>query len=213
MSNIEMHKISAERWTKTAISAPSSNNGSEATLLAVEPSPLGPARRKQIFTWWWWEILSAILSVLSMVAVIAILCYFQDRPRESWTFSISPNSIISVFITVAKSALILTVAECLSQGKWGHFQNPNRLSELELIDTASRGPWGSLQLLLGMKTRNWVSSCAAFVIILALAADPFAQQILLYPTRQVSLRNETALIAKAQSWGLPLRNSSGASST
>lgn len=39
----------------------------------------------------------------------------------------------------------------ISELKWSWFQKSRYLKDLDTMDTASRGPWGSFLLLLGMK--------------------------------------------------------------
>ncbi|KAL8846811.1 MAG: hypothetical protein Q9221_008119 [Calogaya cf. arnoldii] len=66
--------------------------------------------------------------------------------------------------------MLYCAAEAISQSKWIWFyRQPQRLSDVELYDQASRGPWGALAMDL--------SSLAAIIIIYSLAIDPFAQQL------------------------------------
>lgn len=103
---------------------------------------------------WIWEISACIFSILCMSAVAGILFRLQDRPLSSWSFSIAPNSLVSVFITLSKSAMLLVVAQGVSQMRWVHYQTgPHPLIDLETFDAASRGPWGSLIFLLEMEGR------------------------------------------------------------
>jgi hypothetical protein len=51
------------------------------------------------------------------------------------------------------------------------------MRDLEIFDQASRGPWGSLQLLA--KTRSpWLVGLGAAITIVAIGIDPFMQQII-----------------------------------
>ena len=71
---------------------------------------------------------------------------------------------------------------------------------MQAIDQASRGPLGSLEVLFrgmfGFKTGK-LTLVGAFLTILALAADPFAQQILKFPSRTVPAQNGTAEVQTA----------------
>jgi hypothetical protein len=59
-----------------------------------------------------------------------------------------------------------------------------RLSPLtQLFGDASRGPLGSLQLLWKLHSKTWLASWGSAITLLALAMDPFAQQLLSYPSR------------------------------
>ncbi|KAF2179383.1 hypothetical protein K469DRAFT_596122, partial [Zopfia rhizophila CBS 207.26] len=69
----------------------------------------------------------------------------DGKPLEDWTPLISPNALISIVATIPKLALLIPVAECLSQAKYIHFKREaHPLSELELFNYASREPFGAL---------------------------------------------------------------------
>ena len=132
------------------------------------------------------------LSVVCMGAVISTLVYIREKPLTFWTLPIAPNTLVSVFSTLAKSALMLTVAECISQLKWLHFQTTHKLVELDHFDEASRGPFGSLLFLWKINITSALASLGALITIFALAADPFTQQVISFPSRNVSLGLNTA---------------------
>jgi hypothetical protein len=93
------------------------------------------------------------------------------------------------------------VAEGISQLKWTYFQQrPQRLYDMQIFDDASRGPLGSMTMLWNMNIRALVASTGAILTILSLAADPFAQQILSYPSRMGKASNITATIGAATSF-------------
>lgn len=64
--------------------------------------------------WWYWEICCILLSMGCMLAIIVILCTADGTALQDWKFMIQPNSLVSVFMTVAKSSLLLPIAECIS---------------------------------------------------------------------------------------------------
>ncbi|KAK4159549.1 hypothetical protein QBC43DRAFT_327065 [Cladorrhinum sp. PSN259] len=127
---------------------------------------------------WGWrlEILSIIGSVGWMVGVIAILGTMQDKEHSRWKFFLSLNATLAIFATAAKLTAAIAVSACISQYKWIHFKKgPQRLVDLDLFDSASRGPLGSLILLC--RRPKGLASIGAFVTILALALDVFVQQV------------------------------------
>lgn len=77
-----------------------------------------------------------------------------------------------------------------------HFNKPHKLSDMDLYDNASRGPLGSLFFLWGIPVS--FGALGSFITIIALALDPFAQQLVSYPSRQVSTGNNTASFRTAQ---------------
>ncbi|KAK5651888.1 hypothetical protein OQA88_11547 [Cercophora sp. LCS_1] len=149
--------------------------------------------------WWLWELASLALSALAMMGVVITLIKINDTALTDWAFPIQPNSLISVFMTVSKSALLVALAECIGQSKWFEFRRgPRRLSSLQEFDEASRGPWGSAQLLLSPGVAGWIAWAGAFLTVVSLALDPFTQQILAYLSREVPSNSGFAQVMTTQ---------------
>ncbi len=120
---------------------------------------------------WRWELLALAFSIGCMISIVAILFTFQDRPQSEWRGGwLSITATIAIFSTGANSAAALAVGACLSQYKWLHFQkSPHKLTDLDLLEEASRGPLGSLALLA---RRPWgLASIGAVVTLLAVGVS------------------------------------------
>lgn len=138
-----------------------------------------------------------------MGALTVILAKIDNIPLPHWWLPIQPNSLIAVLTTVAKSSMMLSVASCISQLKWGHFfQQPRKLVDLETFDEASRGPWGSATLLPLLAFRGPIlfTSGLALVTIVSLGIDPCAQQVLEFPTQLTPLDNMTVEMGVANQY-------------
>jgi hypothetical protein len=90
-----------------------------------------PSNRAYTSRWisndkWMIEISSQLFSVLCMVAIVVLLAKIDGSLLESWRSPVSPNAVISIASTAAKAALVLPVAEALSQLKWLHFRTEGR---------------------------------------------------------------------------------------
>ena len=122
--------------------------------------------------WFMWELLSAVLALLSLVAIVCVLAAYDSSSLPDWpsvitvgfsllspviqtsTESLQINTIISFFATIGKLSLTSTLGACISQSKWLWYKrNPRPLQNLQVFDNASRGPWGALALLLAVKAR------------------------------------------------------------
>lgn len=137
---------------------------------------------------WWWEIGSAALAVLSMITILIVLTRVDNMALAQWLLPIQPNSLISIFTTIGKSALMVPIASCLSQLAWQHFApKPQSLDHLRVFDDASRGPWGAMELLFVIGKQAYLARLLAIATVLALAIEPFAQQILEFRTRNAEL--------------------------
>ena len=146
---------------------------------------------------WWLEIASCLLVFAALMGIVGITYPYQGKPLPSWPYSISINTLVAAFVTVAKSAMLLVIAEGISHLKWTWFsQRERNLIDLARYDTASRGPWGAIRLLVSAPRRDTIASLGAIVMIASIAMDPFAQQIVhyypcLWPGSQMS--NEASI--------------------
>ncbi|PLB40847.1 DUF3176 domain-containing protein [Aspergillus candidus] len=162
--------------------------------------------KRQWLDWndtWAWEIGSVTLAVVGLALLVAFLVTINNTPYAKWQYTASPNTVVSIIVTITKAALLVPVSSCLGQLKWSLFRDPAPLYHMQVIDQASRGPWGSLEILLGGIFGSRTGSLTyvgAALTVLALAVDPFAQQILTFPSRTVPALNATALTQASQNW-------------
>ncbi|KAH8586025.1 hypothetical protein B0O99DRAFT_645562 [Bisporella sp. PMI_857] len=145
--------------------------------------------------WWIWEFIGIATSGLSLAAMIAVLVHFNDR---KWPDLITINSMLSWTATFAKSAMLIPVTECISQIKWIWFSERDRdLADMEYFDEGSRGPWGSMRLLIRLRARH-LGVLGAIVTLVALAFDPVVQEIIQHDSRIVEVNNKTAVVAASE---------------
>jgi len=165
------------------------------------PWPL--LKRVSLFGWWW-ELGAILVSLISMSLILTILCYMNGRLLSDWKLPIQLNSLIAIFSTFARSALMLALAEGLSQLKWNHFEKRHStLDRLQIYDEASRGPWGSVMYLVRMwKDMRAVAALGALLTILALAFEPFTQQIIEFSPQQTLSANATAYVLSAETFAI-----------
>ncbi|OQE91527.1 hypothetical protein PENNAL_c0009G01678 [Penicillium nalgiovense] len=133
-----------------------------------------------------------------VVAMVAVLINRQGTTLAAWHLSIAPNTVISVLATVSKTCLLLPVTASISQLKWLHFNRAHRLSDLDLYDNVSRGPLGALFFVFRLPLS--LGALGAIITIVALAFDPFAQQLISFPSRQAATHNETAFFRISQTY-------------
>lgn len=154
-------------------------------LLRQPSTPVQSTRKaRYLKDGWLWEILCIIFSLASIVAVIILASRLQDTRLSNWTFPLQPSTLISILVTAAQSSMMLAVSAVISQLKWQYMRLPKArpLTDLEVLESASRGPLGSLSLFFyRRKLPSGILSTliytASLVTIAALAMAPFAQQI------------------------------------
>ena len=122
------------------------------------PSVSRQTVRKCFDDTWLPEYLALAISLGSTFTIIGILAAYDGQNIAYWHFpySISLNAVVSTFSTIAKGFLAIAISAALGQWKWIWFRrNERRLKEFDVIDSASRGPWGSFRLLVTAPQR-WV---------------------------------------------------------
>ncbi|KAL2858633.1 hypothetical protein BJX68DRAFT_262184 [Aspergillus pseudodeflectus] len=161
-------------------------------------------RLAQIVDTWSYECLTMIFSLACFGAVVSLLVVTDGKPPPSFAYGLTLNAIVSLLGTACKSSLIFVIGECIGQLKWTWFYNGSsetqkkkskqHLDGMQLFDTASRGLLGSLFILLEHKGQSLVS-LGALVIVLALIFDPFMQQLVRYPVREIEFVNSSSAAA------------------
>jgi len=145
-----------------------------------KPRPVWPQRLND---WWALEAAGLVVSICAASAVVVILNLYNGRPLQEWRHRLSINTVVSFLGVISKSSLSLAIEGCLGQLKWIWYSRPrNRhpLLHLKTFDDASRGPYGAAQLLLKLRKVN-VGLVGAFVMLCALAYEPFIQQTVSTP--------------------------------
>ncbi|KAF1845117.1 uncharacterized protein K460DRAFT_282090 [Cucurbitaria berberidis CBS 394.84] len=152
---------------------------------------------------WLLEVISWLFSAICMAAIIGVLIKFKDEPLSKWVLAektgLTLNTYISILSKMAGAALILPVSEALGQLKWSWFlENSKQMWDFEIFDNASRGPWGSLLLLIRTKARA-LAALGAMIMLCSLALDPFFQQVVDFPDRWM-VQNASSAIPRVMTY-------------
>jgi hypothetical protein len=179
---------------------------STETLLAPQKSdpPHGkrshaaPAtlKKRLWFFEWRWELGSMLVSIVCVSLTATILGYMDGKPTRMWKLPIQPNSLVAVFSTIAKSALLVPIAEGMGQLKWDFFARPGRIVHMQTFDEASRGPWGATVLLWKVRLASLLAAFGSIITILLLAFEPFTQQVIDFNTRRAILANTSGFVMR-----------------
>jgi hypothetical protein len=147
---------------------------------------------------WFYEGAALAFSVGCLVALAVMLsiCKGQETPRLP--YNITLNALVSILATAAKSSLLFAVAGTLGQVKWAWFTDRRELADMQVFDDATRGPWGAIVLLCSRSIRP-LASLGAAITILALAYDPFLQQLVRYPMVPNNVPSNEATTKQANS--------------
>ena len=130
---------------------------------------------------WFFEVFSLFLCVGCAIAVGGIARAFEGKPLPNLPHGFTINAIVSILTTVTKSNLLLIMASSLCQLKWIWYQQSRNLEDMQLFEDASRGPSGSLRMLLRHRFTSF-ASFGASILVLSVVLEPFVQQVLTYPS-------------------------------
>ncbi|KAK1974446.1 hypothetical protein LZ30DRAFT_408673 [Colletotrichum cereale] len=122
----------------------------------------------------YWALVGGIASFIGMVGLLAS---FDNKPIFTWQ-GVTLNTIVSILSVTIKASISFVISECLAQWKWILFIREDRvLIDFDRIDAATRGPLGSLRILLRTKGA-FVVQLGAILTLLVVGLDPLAQQII-----------------------------------
>lgn len=158
---------------------------------------------KNLTTNWARECVAVVFSVLCMIAIAVIALNIDGIRLSQWHLDLQPSTVISILTTACQSSLMFTVAEIIGFSKWFYFKTRSRcLRELEVFDSASRGPLGSLNLLWPGRSglRPWIAYAGASITITALAMGPFSQQTIRLRDSQVLSTQANSTTSVTNTW-------------
>ncbi|KXH33375.1 hypothetical protein CSIM01_03289 [Colletotrichum simmondsii] len=152
-----------------------------------------------------WAFLGAAAALITMVVLLG---RFNNRPIFNEK-GVTLNAIISILSVTVKAAVAFILSECIAQWKWILYAREERLLiDFDRLDGAARGPMGSLRVLL--KTKGaFIVRFGAVLTLIAVALDPFAQQLLQLREDVVyeKSNNDTmALISRSKLYSLGTAN-------
>ncbi|KAI0139322.1 hypothetical protein GGR57DRAFT_509623 [Xylariaceae sp. FL1272] len=145
---------------------------------------------------WRWHILSLVIGLGSFAADAVLAAVFAGRPLSDWPSQIlSTSAVVSASSITSKLPLSALVADSISQTKWTWFQQQEGrpFRDMELIDNASRSPWGCI-LWLSQRSGMTLITFAAAVTVLLTALGLFLQQLMVIDTRMIVDSAQTAHI-------------------
>lgn len=101
---------------------------------------------------WTFEIIALLFAIAAVASIIAVLAYFDNKPLPSWPYKITLNAVIAILTTVANAAMAVPLSSGLGQLKWERFKMGYApLTDMEVLDDASRGTLGAFNLLRKMR--------------------------------------------------------------
>jgi hypothetical protein len=144
----------------------------------LQSLPDSKPNRKAIQHAWTLEYGAMVLAILTGIALILLLAFADGKPMDRFdTIFFSFNTVVSILAAIIHAALAYTIGSCLAQEKWNWYKSrPDSLAGFERFEQASRGPWGSLWLVLWINIRHW-AVLGGLVTIIMLGFEPLLQAV------------------------------------
>lgn len=143
-------------WSVTDSNFPSAAN-TEKTQGDINSGRLSKMSNVKNIKWtktgtWTFEVIALLFAICAVASIIAVLAYFDNKPLPSWPHAITLNAVIAILTTVANAAMAVPLSSGLGQLKWERFKTGYApLTDMEVLDDASRGTLGAINLLRKMR--------------------------------------------------------------
>ncbi|KAK8880212.1 hypothetical protein PGQ11_001506 [Apiospora arundinis] len=162
--------------------------------------PASSSARRSVF-WWYTEFAWLLIGFLGLAGVLAVLGMYDKKPTPRWPLGITINSLVALLTSLSRLAFMVPLVQGMSQLKWVWFSSkPRPLSDFQLYDEASRGPWGGLKILF--KLKGFLGSLAALVTLSGILTSTLTQQALQFQTTLAVSRNQTAQVQRCSNFDL-----------
>ncbi|KAF4878533.1 hypothetical protein CGCSCA1_v002263 [Colletotrichum siamense] len=139
------------------------------------------ASSSSFLRWWYFEILSCGFATICLITQVVVLFHYDGKLQDSWTAQgLTLNGLIAILATLCRSALMVSIAACLAQSKWNSMSGCNgdyRLQDVAAFEAASRGVFGSLQVLGRFKGTH-IACLGGALTIATLGIGISAQQLI-----------------------------------
>ncbi|KAJ0161989.1 hypothetical protein CTA2_5291 [Colletotrichum tanaceti] len=192
LPNAGRTSVESPGWDYTSGRAESKSGISykESLLVHPEKQPWTTSLRG-----WVPELLWCVVSTASVAALAGVLSRFDGQPLPEWPLGLTLNTLIAFLATLARAAFVIPVSESISQLKWLWYREERPLKDFQDFDSASRRPWGSIQLL--KTTRACV--ILTVVLITAIFTSTLTQSAVTYPVRLARV-DGTAVVSRSTSF-------------
>lgn len=131
----------------------------------------------RLWTIWKWEFAACFLVIAIPFIILGTLYPHSGQPLPQWPFKVSINSLLSVYALAHKATIGFILTSCIGQLQWMWFSETRPLTDMLHFDSATRGADGALSLILRQRFRHPLAAFGCTIMILAVAIDPFVQQL------------------------------------
>lgn len=158
-------------------SSETQNTAQNQPMAAPGGFPRNGSSFSYIMKAWKWEFSNCFLFVVAIFAILATLYPHNGQRVPDWPFSITINALLSIYALWFKTSVLFVTVSALGQLQWCWYSSERPLIDILRYNEAQSGPWGSFRLLMAHKFKQPLAAFGAIIIIITIAVDPFAQQL------------------------------------
>ncbi|KAF4466235.1 hypothetical protein FALBO_6904 [Fusarium albosuccineum] len=159
------------------IASSSKNSAKNATHSPLSQRQKG---RSNIPLTWSLELALLLLAAGLLATLFAILYTHDHHEMPNWDNSnngITLNALVALLATIYRAALGYVALQVMAQLKWNWVTAQFRpMRDVQRFDDASRGAWGSIQLLPVVALRQPLALATITIVVASLAMGPITQQ-------------------------------------
>ncbi|KAK8016655.1 hypothetical protein PG993_014844 [Apiospora rasikravindrae] len=185
----------------SSASSPAQSEAHDSTSTSKSEGGSLPDATKSPLWQWNLELLMCFLIFSMPFAALGTLLPYRGKPLPQWPFGITINSLLSIYSTILKAATGLVLSSGIAQLQWRWFATRRPLHDAIRYDEATRGPWGSLQIIWAHRLRQPLTALGALLMVLAIAIEPFVQQIPRTVDCSIYMDREEATIPRTNVFG------------
>ncbi|KAI2484932.1 DUF3176 domain containing protein [Pyrenophora tritici-repentis] len=132
-------------------------------------------QEESILLAWWKEILAIVVAIGTMIGLIKLLLFYNNKELPKWKGNLTLNFVASLLVVLQRGMLMIVIVEVISNSKWSWYRRRRPLKDLITIDDAGKGPVSAIQLMFRLPS-NLLAILAAAVAILSFGMGPLTQQ-------------------------------------
>lgn len=141
---------------------------------------------------WLCEIIAMSFSIGCLVAIVLVIRAFDGERIPQLISGLTLNTVISILSTASRASLIFVISAIIGQLKWCALKTSGRqIHDIQAMDDGSRGPLGAFRMLV-LWTGGSLAALAGLVTLLTISFSPFLQQVVDYPSRNITQPGATA---------------------
>lgn len=108
---------------------------------------IGRIRRKAARLWLL-EWLSWSIALVAICAIVGVLVVCDGMGVPDWPYGITLSALVSLLATIMTICLVEPISSGIGQSKWIWYAQERQMADFDVLDSATRGPFGATVVLV-----------------------------------------------------------------